>query len=79
VQIRKADRISSSIGFASTSRPRPSTPPRLACAAEKAFGKQTAARLNLGDCFAYALAKERDAPLLFKGDDFAQTDIEPAV
>jgi ribonuclease VapC len=34
--------------------------------------------LNLGDCFAYALAKSLDAPLLFKGDDFARTDIIPA-
>lgn len=52
---------------------------RLACEAEKAFGKRTLARLNLGDCFAYALARELDAPLLFKGDDFAQTDIRPAL
>jgi ribonuclease VapC len=37
------------------------------------------ARLNYGDCFAYALAKETREPLLFKGDDFAQTDIEPAL
>ncbi len=37
------------------------------------------ARLNYGDCFAYALAKESREPLLFKGDDFAQTDIEPAL
>jgi ribonuclease VapC len=36
------------------------------------------ARLNFGDCFAYALAKARDEPLLFKGDDFAKTDIVPA-
>ena len=34
------------------------------------------ARLNLGDCFAYALAKERRCPLLFVGEDFSQTDIE---
>ena len=33
------------------------------------------AALNLGDCFAYALAKARDDVLLFKGDDFARTDI----
>lgn len=32
-----------------------------------------------GDCFAYSLAKLRQEPLLFKGDDFAQTDIEPAL
>jgi ribonuclease VapC len=37
------------------------------------------ARLNYGDCFAYALAKETREPLLFKGSDFAQTDIEPAL
>ncbi|MGD9816528.1 MAG: type II toxin-antitoxin system VapC family toxin [Hyphomonadaceae bacterium] len=33
------------------------------------------AGLNLGDCFAYALAKALDAPLLFKGGDFAKTDV----
>ncbi len=37
------------------------------------------ARLNYGDCFAYALAKETGEPLLFKGDDFSQTDIESAL
>jgi ribonuclease VapC len=37
------------------------------------------ARLNYGDCFAYALAKESGEPLLFKGEDFVQTDIEPAL
>jgi ribonuclease VapC len=37
------------------------------------------ARLNYGDCFAYALAKETREPLLFKGNDFAQTDLEPAL
>ena len=33
------------------------------------------AGLNFGDCFAYALAKETGEALLFKGDDFAQTDV----
>lgn len=33
------------------------------------------ARLNLGDCFSYAMAKRAGAGLLFKGDDFAQTDL----
>lgn len=37
------------------------------------------AGLNLGDCFAYALAKSRNEPLLFKGDDFAQTDVKAAI
>ena len=36
------------------------------------------AGLNLIDCFAYALAKSRGEPLLFKGDDFSKTDIVPA-
>jgi ribonuclease VapC len=36
------------------------------------------AGLNLADCFAYALAKTRNEPLLFKGGDFLQTDIVPA-
>ena len=53
----------------------------LARAAYREFGKHSghAARLNLGDCFAYALAKERGEPLLFKGDDFAQTDVVAAL
>ncbi|WP_048649226.1 type II toxin-antitoxin system VapC family toxin [Nitratireductor soli] len=37
------------------------------------------AALNIGDCFAYALAKTRNLPLLFKGDDFVHTDVEPAL
>ena len=36
------------------------------------------ARLNLGDCFAYALARALDAPLLYKGDDFVLTDVRRA-
>ena len=40
------------------------------------FGKgRHAAGLNLGDCFAYALAKSLGEPLLFKGDDFRKTDV----
>jgi ribonuclease VapC len=43
------------------------------------FGKgRHRAGLNFGDCFAYALAKATGEPLLFKGDDFRHTDIEPA-
>jgi ribonuclease VapC len=53
----------------------------LARLAYRAYGKGTGhpAKLNLGDCFAYALAKLTGEPLLFKGGDFAQTDILPAV
>ncbi len=43
------------------------------------FGKgRHKAALNFGDCFAYALAKATGEPLLFKGNDFGLTDIEPA-
>lgn len=43
------------------------------------FGKgHHKAGLNFGDCFAYALAKEMDEPLLFKGKDFRHTDVEAA-
>ncbi|MBI1405747.1 MAG: PIN domain-containing protein [Caulobacter sp.] len=42
-------------------------------------GSGSAAKLNLGDCYAYALAKDLDAPLLFIGDDFSHTDIRPAL
>lgn len=37
------------------------------------------AALNFGDCFAYALAQEQDCPLLFVGNDFAQTDVISAL
>jgi ribonuclease VapC len=44
------------------------------------FGKgRHPAGLNLGDCFAYALAQERGEPLLFKGEDFARTDVRRAL
>ena len=44
------------------------------------FGKgRHPAGLNLGDCFAYALAKVNAAPLLFKGEDFRQTDVVSAL
>ena len=42
-------------------------------------GSGHAAKLNFGDCFAYALARTRNLPLLFKGNDFVHTDIEPAL
>lgn len=38
-------------------------------------GSGSGAKLNFGDCFSYALAKRMNAPLLFKGNDFSQTDI----
>lgn len=42
-------------------------------------GRGSPARLNFGDCAAYALAKISGEPLLFKGDDFSRTDIVAAL
>lgn len=51
----------------------------IARAAYRDFGKgRHRAGLNFGDCFAYALAKVKGEPLLFRGDDFRHTDIEAA-
>jgi len=52
---------------------------RLAREAYRDFGKgRHRAGLNFGDCFAYALAKDKREPLLFKGDEFRRTDVEVA-
>ncbi|HRC13982.1 MAG: type II toxin-antitoxin system VapC family toxin [Actinomycetales bacterium] len=50
---------------------------RLGRVAHQRFGRGSGhpARLNLGDCFAYALAKDTGEPLLYKGDDFVHTDV----
>lgn len=51
----------------------------LAIDAHARFGKgRHPAALNFGDCFAYACARHAGLPLLYKGDDFSRTDIEPA-
>ena len=51
----------------------------MAISAQLQFGKgRHPAKLNMGDCFAYACAKTNGVPLLYKGDDFTLTDIEPA-
>lgn len=48
--------------------------------ANRRYGKgRHPAALNFGDTFAYALASVRNLPLLFKGNDFARTDLTPAV
>jgi ribonuclease VapC len=53
---------------------------RIASNAFLRFGKgRHPAGLNFGDCASYALAKSLNVPLLFKGTDFAQTDIVPAL
>ena len=64
-------------------RVEPVTPDQidLARLAHARFGKGTGhvAQLNYGDCFAYALAKRLNAPILFKGEDFARTDLQAAL
>ena len=61
-------------------RPVTSAQIRLAREAYERFGKgRHPAALNYGDCFAYSLARLCKEPLLFKGEDFKYTDVEPAV
>lgn len=52
----------------------------IARQAYRDFGRASghSAKLNFGDCFAYALAKAKGEPLLFKGQDFGQTDVKTA-
>ena len=54
---------------------------RIGRDAYREFGKGSGhpAQLNFGDCFAYALAKVKAEPLLFKGDDFRHTDVRLAI
>lgn len=52
---------------------------RAAADAFGRYGKRSAAGLNLGDCFAYALAAREGDGLLFKGDDFTKTDVVSAL
>lgn len=54
---------------------------RIARQAYLDFGRGSGhpAKLNFGDCFAYALAKARREPLLYKGEDFSHTDIASAL
>lgn len=53
---------------------------RIARQAYREYGKGSGhpANLNFGDCFSYALARAKREPILFKGDDFAHTDLRPA-
>ena len=61
--------------------PLTATQARIARTAYQHFGKGSGhpARLNMGDCFAYALARDLGEPLLFNGQDFTLTDIEQVI
>ncbi|WP_218000184.1 type II toxin-antitoxin system VapC family toxin [Millisia brevis] len=66
-------------GVAATVVPVDADHARTAITAWRRFGKgRHPAGLNLGDCFSYATAKLANAPLLFKGEDFGQTDLTSA-
>jgi ribonuclease VapC len=60
-------------------RPAAADDARRAAETFERFGRGTPADLNLGDCFAYALADREGDGLLFKGNDFPKTDIKPAL
>jgi ribonuclease VapC len=53
---------------------------KIARQAYRDYGKGSGhpAKLNFGDCFSYALARDKREPLLYKGDDFVHTDLRPA-
>ena len=55
------------------------SPSRLTPSTVSAKARGHPAKLNFGDCMAYAVAKFHDVPLLYKGDDFSKTDIRPAL
>jgi ribonuclease VapC len=61
--------------------PLTATQARIARQAYRDFGKGSGhpANLNFGDCFSYALARDKREPILYKGDDFVHTDLRPAV
>jgi ribonuclease VapC len=57
------------------------TQAKIAWEAYRDYGKGSGhpANLNFGDCFSYALARDKREPLLYKGDDFVHTDLRPAL
>ena len=72
-----ADRVRAYVEVEMTIVPITAEIGRLALEARSRYGKGTGhpARLNMGDCFAYACARAHGAPLLYKGDDFVHTDL----
>ena len=79
VNSRKFDELCTSIGLKVI--PFDEAQARIAREAYRDFGKGSGhkARLNFGDCFAYALARALNEPLLFKGNDFSHTDVRSAL
>ena len=79
VASRRVDQFISEIGI--MIEPVTEQQAHLAREAYRDFGKGSKhrAKLNFGDCFAYALAKDKREPLLFKGSDFSFTDVASAL
>ena len=76
--VRKFEALAAGIGLKTV--PLDDEQLALAQSAFRRFGKgRHKAALNMGDCFAYALAKAKGQPILFKGNDFIHTDLESAV
>ena len=75
---RDVDRLLTELGISIA--PVTESQARIAREAYRDFGRGSGhpARLNFGDCFSYALAKDVDEPLLFTGDDFHHTDVRIA-
>lgn len=78
VKIARFDDLVAAVGFDVV--PLTATQAALARQAYRDFGRGSGhpARLNLGDCFTYALAKERREPVLYVGEDFSHTDLASA-
>jgi len=79
IPARRIDDLSRETGIAI--EPVTEAQARIAREAYRDYGRGSShpARLNFGDCFAYALARDSGEPLLFKGDDFTHTDVTPAI
>jgi len=73
------ERLMTALGIVVALRPVSLEQRRAAVTAAGRFGKGHPAKLNMGDCFAYALSKATGAPLLFKGNDLPQTDVSVAL
>ena len=76
---REFDRLLAAVGVSIS--PVTAEQARIARVAYRDYGRGSGhpARLNFGDCFAYALAVDRDEPLLYKGNDFSHTDVRNAL
>lgn len=76
--VAKVDELIDSLGVETVATDQAEVSAAYAGLVQYGKGGGHPAQLNFGDLFSYAVAKARGIPLLFKGNDFAATDIEPA-